>query len=271
MKIHQLTSQRLLVLACFALLLAGSSQAYSTGIGGDEDGDGDVSLAGCTCHSENPDNSVTLILDGMPYHYVGGTDYSLTIQMIGGPDVDTSSNTGGVSLRVSQGTLGGAEGFESETHHWDDDPATLTHSGSGAENAERTWHVVWTAPESGAGITTFWLAGNAVNGDGVPSDLDRWNRLITSVDEGGDDGATRTVFSGNGEITPPAPSETHVDLHEMGAALRAHWLGLLGFGAVILVIIFCGLLLRYGFSRHHVGRSNLLKLRIKYSRRGDQL
>ncbi len=60
MKKHHLTSRRLLTLTCFALLLAGSTQAYSTGIGGDEDGNGDVAVAGCTCHSESPDNSVTL-------------------------------------------------------------------------------------------------------------------------------------------------------------------------------------------------------------------
>jgi len=270
MKMHHLTSRRLLTLTCFALLLAGSTQAYSTGIGGDEDGNGDVSVAGCTCHSELPDNSVTLILEGVPYHYSAGTSYELKIQIIGGPTIDTTSNAGGFSMRVSFGTLTAAEGYESETHHWDDDSTTMTHSGSGAENAERTWHVVWNAPDSGTGITTFWLAGNAVNGDGIPSDLDRWNRLITSIDEGEDNGETRTVFSGNGEITPPAPSEIHVDLHEMGAALRAHWLGLLGFGAVILVIIFCGLFLRYGISENYSGRSNLLKLRMKHSRRGDQ-
>ena len=50
----------------------------------------------------------------------------------------------------------------------------------------------------------------------------------------------------------------------------AHWLGLLGFISVFLVIIFCGFFLRYGFSRHYEGRSNLLKLRLKHLRRGDQ-
>jgi len=50
----------------------------------------------------------------------------------------------------------------------------------------------------------------------------------------------------------------------------AHWLGLLGFVSVFLVIIFCGFFLRYGFSRHYEGRSNLLRLRIKHLRRGDQ-
>ena len=105
----------------------------------------------------------------------------------------------------------------------------------------------------------------------APSSLDRWNRLTTSVDEGQDNGRTRTVFSGNGDITPPSPIEEQTDLHHMGAELLAHWLGLLGFAAVMLVILFCGLFLRFGFSRHYEGRSNLLRLRIKHLRRGDQL
>ena len=146
-----MTSHRLLVLACFALLLAGSTQGYSTGIGGDEDDKGDVALAGCTCHSELPDNSVTVILDGLPYHYSAGTTYSLTIQLIGGPAIDTQSNTGGFSMRVSSGSLAGAEGYESQVQHWEDDSTTLTHASSGSETAERSWMVVWTAPESGSG------------------------------------------------------------------------------------------------------------------------
>ena len=56
----------------------------------------------------------------------------------------------------------------------------------------------------------------------------------------------------------------------MGAKLRAHWLGLLGFGAVIVVIVFAGFLLRYGFSTSYQGRSNQLRLRYHLNRRGDQ-
>ena len=80
---------------------------------------------------------------------------------------------------------------------------------------------------------TIWLVGNSVNGDQIPSALDRWNRLSVTLEEGEDNGKTRTIFSGNGDINPPAPISEEVDLHHMGAKLRAHWLGLLGFGAVI--------------------------------------
>ena len=264
-----LTVRKVLAISIVAVLTAGGSQANPTGIGGDANNEGDVALAGCTCHAEEPDNSVTLILTDVPHRYVPGDSYEMSIQIIGGPAADTSSHTGGFSMRVSEGTLSASAGFESLMYNWEDDLATLTHSNSGSKVADRTWHIIWTAPEEGTGVVTIWLAGNSVNGDGIPSQLDRWNRLSASIDEG-DFGGTRTVFVGNGDIEPPAPVEEGVDLHHMGAGMRAHWLGLLGFAAVVIVIVFCGLMLRYGFSRHYEGRSNLLRLRIKHQRRGDQ-
>ena len=50
-------------------------------------------------------------------------------------------------------------------------------------------------------------------------------------------------------MSAPEPQETGVDLKHMGAEFRAHVLGLLGFGAVLAVVLFAGLMLRYSF--HH--------------------
>ena len=263
-------SERLFVMGLIVLLVAGSTQALHSGVGGDMDNKGEVPQAGCSCHNEVPNNSVTLLVDGLPYRDESGTEYELRIQIIGGPELDTSSNTGGFSMLVSAGTLAASQGYESLVQNWDGDVTTLTHTSSGATTLDRSWYVVWTAPSAGEGVVSLWLAGNSVNGDSLQSELDMWNRLTASVAEGADDGNTRVVFSGNGTIEPPPPSEG-IHIHEMGAGLRAHWLGLLGFTAVIIVLLFCGLFLRYGFSRHYTGRSNLLRLRIKHLRRGDQL
>jgi hypothetical protein len=263
--------QKAVILCIVTVFVTGSGQGLHTGIGGDANSQGDVTMAGCTCHAEQPDNSVTVVLDGIPYHYGLGQEYELRVQLIGGPAIDTTSQTGGFSMKVSSGTLGPGTGYDGLVQNWEDDSTSLTHTDSGSKTADRTWVVSWTSPEEVGGAVTFWLAGNAVNGDSIPSELDRWNRLTTTVDEGSDNGRTRTVFSGNGDIDPPAPIDDHVDIHLMGAELLAHWLGLLGFISVFLVIIFCGFFLRYGFSRHYEGRSNLLKLRIKHLRRGDQL
>ena len=263
-------SERLFVMGLIVLFVAGSTQALHNGIGGNVDDKGVVPQAGCTCHNEAPSNSVTVLVDGLPYHYESGTDYELRIQIIGGPELDPSSNTGGFSMLVSAGTLAADEGYGSLVQNWEGDVTTMTHTSSGATTSDRSWGIVWTAPATGEGMVSLWLAGNSVNGDSVQSELDMWNRLTASIAEGEDDGNTRVVFSGNGTIEPPPPSEG-IHIHEMGAGLRAHWLGLLGFAAVIIVLLFCGLFLRYGFSRHYTGRSNLLRLRIKHLRRGDQL
>ncbi len=253
----------------FIMLTAGIATALPTGIGGDQ-GVGDVTVAGCTCHGTDPTNDVAILLDGVPATYEAGATYDWTIQIIGGPEINSASNSAGFSMRVGAGSLTAGAGSESLVENWQDDATTLTHTTAGAKTTDRTWQVSWTAPEAGTGPVTIQLVGNSVNGaDGNQGD--QWNRLAGVMAEGVDDGNHRLLFAGNGVVEPPAPIGDHVDLHEMGAAFRAHWLGLLGFGAVILVLLFCGFFLRYGFSRHYVGRSNLLHLRIKHLRRGDQL
>ena len=108
-----LFSKRLIVLSAILMFVAGTSQALHSGVGGDANNEGDVTIAGCTCHSSEPDNSVTIVLDGVPYHYSGSTSYEMKIQLIGGPDILSGGQTGGFSMRVSSGTLSASEGYES--------------------------------------------------------------------------------------------------------------------------------------------------------------
>lgn len=264
--------RRLLFGLLVLMLIVGSSQARPTGITGDQaEGETDVAKTGCTCHSGGnitPSDSVTLLVSDVPRLYAGEVVYTLKIQLIGGPDIGGSASAG-FSMRVSDGALGPGAGYEELVQNGED-TFTLTHTEDGNNQADRSWMITWTAPAEGAGDVTFWLAGNSVDGDG--SFLgDQWNRLSFALTEGADDGQTRTIFAGNGDVQTAAVDDGHIDIHNMGAKFRAHWLGLLGFGAVVLVILFCGYFLRYGFSRHYEGRSNLLRLRMKHLRRGDQL
>ena len=77
-----LFSKRLIVLSAILMFVAGTSQALHSGVGGDANNEGDVTIAGCTCHSSEPDNSVTIVLDVVPYHYSGSTSYEMKIQLI---------------------------------------------------------------------------------------------------------------------------------------------------------------------------------------------
>jgi len=274
MRVSFFTNKSALLLTLSLLLFApGLAIAQSGGIGGaHETSTGyeidDVAKEGCLCHAMSKDVNLTVALDAVPYAYTSGEIYTFYLYLIGGPAIDSSSNTGGFSMRVSAGEFSEGSG----TAFVDDDTMTLTHTSTGAQSSQRSWEIVWTAPEEGTGTVTFWISGNSVNGDLAPSEADSWNMLSFPLKEssGTDPASTRMIEIGNGEATAPAIVSDEIDLHHMGAALRAHWLGLLGFGAVIAVILFCGVLLRYGFSTSYKGRSNTLRLRYKLNRRGDQ-
>ena len=270
----------LLTLVGCLLLLPALASSYHGGIGGPQSHQGstgqvdidDVAKSGCLCHHEVADNTVQVILDDVPFGWIAGETYTFHLQLIGGP-ASSGPYYGGFSMRVSLGTLA-----SDEAQNWEIDGAldeqSLTHTEASSANEDRAWVIQWTAPaDAGAGEVNFWIVGNSVNGDQVPGVEDRWNQLNFALYEGDEATSamgTRTLFAGDGNVSPPEPAHHGVDLHHMGAKLRAHWLGLLGFGAVIGVIIFAGLLLRYGFSTSYEGRSNQLRLRYKLMRRGDQ-
>ena len=253
------------------LITPSLASSYHGGIGGEQSNAGetidDVAKEGCLCHNAAADNTVQIILDDVPYAWVGGEFYELKLQIIGGPKA-VSPWTAGFSMRVTSGVLSGED-----LQNWEDDPTTLTQTEAAAGNSDRMWTLTWAAPEAGSGVVDFWITGNSVNGDQGPGPEDKWNQLIFALQEGDESTSamgTRTLFAGDGNVSPPVPEESGVDLHHMGAEFRAHVLGLLGFGAVIAVILFAGLMLRYSFSSSYKGRSNQLRLRYKIRRRGDQ-
>ena len=243
------------------MLLPGLSNAYPNGIGGEQSNAGetidDVAKEGCLCHGGEPSNSVMVVLVGVPYSWNETGEYNMRLEIIGGPDTDM----GGFSARVSAGELSG------DGEAWEEDPTTLSHTNSNS----RIFQITWTPPASGEGHVDFWISANAVNGADGPAG-DYWNQLFFNIGESDytEDRGTRTLIAGSGTPEAPKSSAGEIDISTLGAGFRAHWLGLLGFGAVVAVIIFCGLLLRYGFSTSYKGRSNLLRLRYKINRRGDQ-
>ena len=271
MRVGSFSTRITLLLGLVGLLLLPSlATSYHTGIGGEQSNAGetidDVAKQGCLCHNGAADNSIQVIFDKVPYAWNAGDTYEFNLQLIGGPA--GGIYTAGFSMRTSAGELAGTD-----LQNWEEDVTTLTHTDASASNDDRSWLLTWTAPAAGEGSVNFWITGNSVSGEGVPGEDDKWNQLLFALPEGDADSialGTRTLFAGDGNVSPPAPSSHGVDLHSMGAPLRAHWLGLLGFGAVIIVIIFSGLLLRYGFSTSYKGRSNVLRLRYKLMQRGDQ-
>ena len=274
MRTRSFTKRRSIVVAVLLLLLLpGFATSLPSGIGGQQqngaDTIDDVAKEGCLCHNGAPANEVQIILDDVPYAWTAGETYNFKLHIIGGPDAG-GQYSGGFALGVTSGILSGIG-----VDNWQGDEQSLTHTSGSAAESDRMWEITWVAPAEGEGTIAFWITGNSVNGDGGLGNQieDMWNQLTFAITEGDEDSlarGTRTVFAGDGNVSPPEPTSIGTDLHHMGAKLRAHWLGLLGFGAVILCIIFAGLMLRYGFSTSYEGRSNQLRLRYKLMRRGDQ-
>ena len=129
--------QKTLVLILVSVFVAGSGEALHSGVGGNANGQGEVSIAGCTCHAEEPDNSVTVIIDGVPFHYAPDTSYEMKLQLIGGPEANLDSHTAGFAMRGSEGALDASEGFEAMVQNWEGDVATLTHTDAGSRTSDR--------------------------------------------------------------------------------------------------------------------------------------
>ena len=144
------------------LLLATPVSSLPGGVGLDQTAGGgpeDVAKDGCTCHGTAPSNSVTALIDDVPFAYVPGEIYTMRLEVIGGPDMG-SGNTGGFSMLADAGVLGAAEGFETLVQNYEDNLLTLTHTEDGAKVGDRSWLITWTAPEENTGKVTFWISLN---------------------------------------------------------------------------------------------------------------
>jgi len=170
------------LLALIVLALALSTQANVTGRGGVANG------AGCSCHGISPNPGVTVNLAGLPASYTALQTYGLTVSITGGP----AGTDGGFDLLTDKGAfqLTGAG-----TQFWFANTREVTHTSAGS--AQRTWTVDWVAPIAGSGDARFWLAGNAVNGDGT-SLGDQWNRITPNP----------TIVPENVPNTPPTVTVT---------------------------------------------------------------
>jgi hypothetical protein len=145
------------------ILVITSVVGYPTGIN-------DRAKTGCECHALSADPSVTVLMTGQPPEYTPLSAYTLTITVSGGP----VSTQGGFNLEISAGLLSSSD-INVQTNL----PANqATHTNPN----QRSWSVTWTAPSQGTGDVTFWVAGNAVDGNGFNTG-DGWNLFSTLVSE----------------------------------------------------------------------------------------
>ena len=128
-----------------------------------ENGGGIIVETGCTCHGGGaPSTEVVVSISGVPRAYNLSQTYEFTIDL-----QHASNDLGGFVLYdYNAGTLTAGEGSQQDP----DEPGAISQSEPGND-----WVVTWTAPSEDIGSVNFQLVGNAVNGNGLPDEGDKWN------------------------------------------------------------------------------------------------
>ena len=155
------------IVFCLMILPLPSGESYPYGV--------DNVKNGCTCHNAVPTEMVIISLEGLPERYEANETYLLNISVTGGAEpVENHTNLGGFNLWFSRGEL---TNLSEEVQVFSVQEIGHTEAG----NDQRAWTASWTAPEDDSLIVLYRLHINTVNGDGVPSDADLWNREAGEV------------------------------------------------------------------------------------------
>ena len=193
------------VLACLVIVAALSLPALgmSKGPGAYNSNDELTVKYGCTCHNNGaPSDRAVVMVTGVPLMYEPSEQYQLTIRVadsltLSGGDGNThagfliSSDSIGNFTWAEEQEIRYAEGRNDDASHSD-------------PSVDGIWKINWNSPDEDVGAVQFWIAGNSVDGGGIPDEMDYWNILSFSInspgtittDESGATLETRTISVG---------------------------------------------------------------------------
>jgi len=158
---------------------------------------------GCSCHNNGaPSDRAVVMVTGVPLMYEPSESYQLTIRVADSLTLSGGEGNTQAGFLLSSDSIGNftwqddqeiryAEGRADDVSHSDTD-------------LDGSWVLTWTAPDDDMGIVQFWIAGNSVDGGGIPDEMDYWNVLSFSInppgtittDESGSTLETRTISVG---------------------------------------------------------------------------
>ena len=207
---HSLTAtmnspvKRLVAVFIVVALLAVPAMGMSAGPSY-ENGDGDPTVKyGCSCHNNGATSARAVVMvTGVPVMYEASQSYEFTITVADALTLsggDGNKKAGFLMTSESNGAF--SWGDDQDIRQADGAPDDISHSDP---DSDGIWNVVWTAPSEDIGPIYFWLAGNSVDGAGVPDESDYWNILSFSInppgtvssDESGATLDTRTISVGD--------------------------------------------------------------------------
>ncbi|MEW6737988.1 MAG: choice-of-anchor V domain-containing protein [Acidobacteriota bacterium] len=172
------TKRNIKIVALFAAVLSWVTVAFAFSSGPEPGKTGAPGEGNCVdCHNSFPQNSGSgsVSLTGLPQNgYVPGTRYNLTVTVAqsdrirwgfqttalteDGSAAGTFTVTSTAMTQMLNTTIGGKQRFYVE------------HTSTGTQRGKQssaTFNFDWTAPASDVGPITFYVAGNAANGDGT--------------------------------------------------------------------------------------------------------
>jgi len=147
---------------------------------------------GCTCHYASPGDRAVVMVSGVPVMYESDQSYEFVITVADSVTLaGAEGNTKAGFLLTDNGAGSFSWDDSQEIRQADGDENAISHS----ETSDGVWTVTWTAPSSDSETILFSIAGNSVNGDGIPNEYDYWNVLTFSINPPG------SIAAGDGDAT----------------------------------------------------------------------
>ena len=173
-------------IVCLMLLglLALPSMAMSGGPPAETD-NGDLTVKyGCTCHNNGaPSDRSVVMITGVPVMYGLDETYQYTITVADSLYLSGGDGNNKAGFLLSSSGMGAFTWVDDQDiREADDAPEDVSHSST---DSDGIWFLNWTAPTEDVGAISFWLAGNSVDGSGVPDEGDYWNLLSFTVNAPG--------------------------------------------------------------------------------------
>ena len=193
------------VLACLVVVVALSLPALgmSKGPSANNSNDDLTVKYGCSCHNNGaPSDRAVVMVTGVPLLYEPSEQYQMTIRVADSLTLSGGEGNTDAGFLLSTDSIGNFSwGEDQEIRYADGRADDISHSDPSDDGI---WQIIWNAPVEDVGPVQFWLAGNSVDGAGIPDDMDYWNLLSFTInapgtittDESGATLETRTISVG---------------------------------------------------------------------------
>jgi hypothetical protein len=197
------SGRRLLACLVIVVVLSLPALGMSKGPGAYNSNDELTVKYGCSCHNNGaPSDRAVVMVTGVPLMYEPSSQYELTIRVADSLTLSGGEGNTHAGFLFSSDAIGNFTwSEEQEIRYAEGRTDDASHSDPSSDGV---WEITWNAPSEDVGSVQFWLAGNSVDGAGIPDDMDYWNILsftinspgTISTDESGATLETRTISVG---------------------------------------------------------------------------